>query len=392
MEKRRTGRLAAGIAILALGTLAGTRAFQAPTHRVSVAAPAAISVVHRPVPTSTAAVPGTAGVPDATTTPSTAAPSVPSTSSPVVPVVAVPVDRSVPPAEPPAGSARVTARSVVPANPLAGLGPLPAGWVATLHTIVVGGLTRIYLTVAPRTLTGHVPVIILMHGLFMNAAEILHVTRLADQTGPAVIVAPDGWHHSWNAGGCCGPAYRAGINDVAFLHSALARVLASYPAADPARVYAVGFSNGGRMAYRLACDLPGSFAGFLAAEAVPVQGCQVLHPLDITIVAQQRDPLLSVDANQAPKRMDGSVEPTVAATVARERVLDGCRGAPTLIDAGVAEIHRWSCAAGTHLTYVWYPGGSHSWRLPYGATPGTTDMVLNLMGGQQLTDRATTPS
>ena len=393
MEKRKAGRLVAVIGILALGAVVGTRSLHAPVRGVSVASPAMMAATRRRAPAPTATVPTTAA-PVATTRPATRP--VPDTTAPTVaPVVPVASARADIPAyrpAPPAGPARVAYTAVAPSNPLAGLDPLPAGWVAGAHTIVVGGLSRTYLTVAPQTLTGHPPVIVLMHGLLMNATGILDVTGLADRTGPAVIVAPDGWHHSWNAGGCCGPAYRAGINDVAFIRAALAQVLAANPAADPARVYAVGFSNGGRMAYRLACDLPGSFAGFLAAEAVPVQGCLALHPLGITIVAQQDDPLLSVDANQAPKRMDGSVEPTVASTVSRWRALDGCSGDPTLTYAGVAEIHRWSCAGGTHLTYVWYPGGSHSWRRPNGATPGTTDFVLNLMGGQRLTDRVTAPA
>lgn len=278
------------------------------------------------------------------------------------------------------------------ADPLAGIGSLPPGWTAASHTVVVGGLTRVYLTLAPAAVTGSVPVVVLMHGVMMTAAQILDVTQLATQTGPAIIVAPQGWEQSWNAGGCCGAAFRAGMDDVGFVRSALQQVLAANPAADPSRVYAVGFSNGGRMAYRLACDMPGVFAGFAAAEAVPVQNCSTLHPLSILIIAQQADPLITIDADRPPKWTEGVAEPTVAAVLTRERAMDGCAGGPRVTYTGVAERSIWNCAAGTRVTYVWYPGGSHSWRPPMGSTPGSTDMVLSLMGGQLLADRSVDPA
>jgi polyhydroxybutyrate depolymerase len=284
-----------------------------------------------------------------------------------------------------AGGSRYMA---VVADPTAGLGPLPAGWGAAAHDVTVSGLPRTYLTVAPTSLTGRVPVVVLMHGAGMTAAGVLALTGLAAQTGPAVIVAPEGWEESWDAGGCCGPAGRAGINDVGFIRTALQQVLGSYPQADPTRVYAAGFSNGGRMAYRLACDMPGTFAGFAAAEAVPVENCSALHPLSVLIIAQGNDPVLAVGAADPPRHIDGMAEPTVAAVVARERAMDGCAGSPTVTYAGVAERSVWHCAAGTRFTYVWYPGGAHSWRAPIGATPGSTDMVLSLMGGQLVSDRS----
>ena len=393
MDKGRGGWLAAvAAAVVGAGALAAVLGTPAVTHHVETAgAPAALAAAPVPGPP---AVPGTEAstVPVTSTTAAVPVPPQPSPGpSSTVTTLAAPSGYAPsgyyhPDAAGPAGS-RVAVASTQPANPLDGLVPPPAGWAATVHTIDVANMTRTYLTVEPQSLTGSVPVLVLMHGVAMDATGVLNLTKLAAQTGPAVILAPEGWQESWNAGGCCGPAFRAGIDDVDFIQAAVAQVLAATPQANPARVYAVGFSNGGRMAYHLACDLPGTFAGFVAAEAVPVDRCSSEHPLDVMIIAQQADPLLSVDADQPPKWVDGSPEPTVAATVARQQAIDGCSGDPTLTYAGVAEIRSWGCAAGTSLTYVWYPGGSHSWRVPSGATPGATDMVLKMLGGQQLTDR-----
>ena len=278
------------------------------------------------------------------------------------------------------GRSAVASAAVASASRLASV---PAGWAVASHTLLLGGLARSYLTVEPSSLAAappaSVPVVVLMHGLTMTPAGVLGISGLARQVGPAVLVVPAGWHRSWDAGGCCGAAYRRGVDDVGFVRRAVTAVLAATPAADRRRVYVVGFSNGGRMAYHLACDMPGTFAGFAAVEAVPVAGCSRLHPLDITIVAQQTDPLLAVPATAAPRHVDGHVEPTVAATVERWRTLDGCRPTPTVAADGQAVLHTWICAAGTRLTYVWYPAGTHSWRPATAATPGATSFVLGML-------------
>jgi polyhydroxybutyrate depolymerase len=269
---------------------------------------------------------------------------------------------------------------LTPSRLLAGVGPMPARWSASVHTLPIGGLSRTYLTLQPAESEGPLPVVVLLPGRNMSPDGILHVTGLARGLGPAVLVVPESWHEFWNAGDCCGAAYLEHIDDVGFIQAAVRAVLAVTPDASSQRVFAVGFSNGGRLAYHLACDLPGVFSGVMAVEAVPVQACPAMHPLDISIVAQQADPLLTVEAGGRPKTVGGLVEPTVAATVAHMAALDGCRATSAVTTSGRAVEHTWSCAAGTHVRYVWYPGGAHTWRPPAAGTPGASDFVDQLLG------------
>jgi polyhydroxybutyrate depolymerase len=251
-----------------------------------------------------------------------------------------------------------------PAQELARVGRLPAGWEASVHTFAIGGRVRNYLVIDRRR-DSHdarrLPVYLVLDGRNANPASMERRTALASVTGPAVLVYPSGYEDSWNAGGCCGYAHADGIDDVAFLRSVVTRVLAGYPAASPRRVYAVGFSNGGRMTYRLACDLPGMFAGIAAVEAVPVFDCSHLRPLNVEIIAQSADPLLTISNAAAPKMMQGYLEPTVQAVVTRWRSLDGCAGAASTRTLGGARIETWSCADGTRMQYTLYPGGGHRW-------------------------------
>ena len=54
---------------------------------------------------------------------------------------------------------------------------------------------------------------------------------------------------SWNAGGCCSPASTEGVDDMGFM-SALVDEAAKRLCVDPSRVYLMGLSNGGYIAYQ----------------------------------------------------------------------------------------------------------------------------------------------
>lgn len=252
----------------------------------------------------------------------------------------------------------------------AAVGPLPPGWTASDHTIDAGGAVRSYLVVRPAPAAGlALPIVIVLHGRGMNPASIERLSRLVGATGPAILVYPAGYAHSWNAGACCGGAHRTGSNDVAFLEALVLQVASTQPDAAAARVYLVGYSNGGRMAYRMACQDPGVFSGVVAVEAVPVAACTGTGPVPVMIVASQGDPLLTIGPGAPPKVIGGYVEPTVPATVDLWRRLDGCTAASTTVTQGRVTVTTWSdCSRGARVALALYRGGSHSW--PHGG-PGT---------------------
>src|SRR5205814_1785627 len=63
----------------------------------------------------------------------------------------------------------------------------------------------------------------------------------------------------WNAGTCCGAPFREGVDDLAFISAIISQVEGRL-SVDHARVFIAGFSDGGRMAYHVACQLGSKIA------------------------------------------------------------------------------------------------------------------------------------
>jgi polyhydroxybutyrate depolymerase len=118
-------------------------------------------------------------------------------------------------------------------------------------------------------------------------------------------LSPDGARDSsgrrfWNAGpGCCNFEAVA-VDHVGALRSALEAALAT-GAVDPERVFVVGFSNGGFMAHRLACELGGlvkAVASVAGAGPLPSQACPATAPVRVLEVHGDADQVVSYQGGQ----------------------------------------------------------------------------------------------
>ncbi|PKP02499.1 MAG: hypothetical protein CVU11_11725 [Bacteroidetes bacterium HGW-Bacteroidetes-6] len=132
----------------------------------------------------------------------------------------------------------------------------------TTKTILHGGLTRQYKEYVPASYTGSnpVPLVICLHGLGDNMTNFsgIGMHLLADSAQfitlyPQAVSSPYGT--AWNSGASIyGITLNGTIDDVGFI-SALIDTTSDLYNIDPTRVYVCGFSMGGFMANRLACQL-----------------------------------------------------------------------------------------------------------------------------------------
>ncbi len=104
------------------------------------------------------------------------------------------------------------------------------------------------------------PLVVLLHGYTSSGQETedyLQLTPLADQIG-FLYVYPDGTadpvgNRFWNATDACCDFFFSGVDDSGYLR-ALIDAIAVELSVDGERIFVAGHSNGGFMAYRMACD------------------------------------------------------------------------------------------------------------------------------------------
>lgn len=158
-------------------------------------------------------------------------------------------------------------------------------------SLLIDGLYRTFLLHLPSGYTDvqPLPLIVAMHGGFGSAINLQNQSGLsikADQE-QFIVVYPEGYRggflniRTWNAGWCCGASSDQQIDDVGFVDTLLDILTARY-AIDPNRIYATGMSNGGFMAYRLACELSHRIAAIApVACSMSLTSCDPERPVPV---------------------------------------------------------------------------------------------------------------
>ena len=229
-------------------------------------------------------------------------------------------------------------------------------------TLSVGGRDRTYLLFRPTTLQSGplAPLVLALHGYTQSALELEYATQLDDEATKAgfVVVYPQGIQNSWNAGACCGSAQSQNLDDVAFIAQLIDK-LVSDRQVDAKRVYVTGLSNGGFMAYRLACELSDRILAIASVSgAMVTSNCQPTRLVSVLEMHGTNDPVVPMEGNT----VDGGIFPPTDSTLRRWASLDGCGTAPDVAQAGIAKISTWGrCREGTRVVLEAIQGGGHSW-------------------------------
>ncbi|WP_156689802.1 extracellular catalytic domain type 1 short-chain-length polyhydroxyalkanoate depolymerase [Mycobacterium sp. Marseille-P9652] len=229
----------------------------------------------------------------------------------------------------------------------------------SLHTLHVKGQERSYRLYKPVGLPANAPLVVMLHGGFGTAEQAARAygwDQLAD--GAKFVVAyPDGLHRAWNVGGggCCGRPARDGVDDVAFITAAVADI-ARNVGIDSSRVYATGISNGGIMAYTLACNT-GDFAAIGPDSATQLDPCPSPHPTSVIHIHGTADRLIPYKGGRGSSVIDG---PSVADVNAFWRNADRC-GAPSITTNGAVTTATAACPDRRAVVLVTVDGGGHEW-------------------------------
>ena len=154
------------------------------------------------------------------------------------------------------------------------------------------GETRKYIQYVPSVYDGNtaVPLVIALHGLGDNAANFQGVgfQTVAD-TANFIVVYPEALvdafttSTAWNSGaGTFGIFPNETVDDVGFINAVIDTLSANYNI-DQSRVYATGFSMGGFMTNRLACELNNRISAFASVAGTIGSGITCNPGTDIKI-------------------------------------------------------------------------------------------------------------
>ncbi len=266
------------------------------------------------------------------------------------------------------------------------------------RSLTQGDRTRTYLIHVPPTFdpARPVPVVLIFHGGNTNARTMVRFCGLnetADRYG-FLAVYPSGTGRNpnlltWNAGNCCGDAYRDQVDDGAFV-AVLLDDLAGIVAIDPKRVFATGMSNGGMLAYRLASELSERIAAIASiAGPLQIESCRPTHAVSVLHFHGTADEFTPFAGGLGPKSRTTTAFRSAPESVRCWVAANGCPETPQESTIPAEEtggfpvrMSVWGPGdAESEVVLYTIEGGGHTWpgRIPFAKDlgPSATGISAN---------------
>jgi polyhydroxybutyrate depolymerase len=252
-----------------------------------------------------------------------------------------------------------------------------AGFVVPGAIPTADGRSRTYRLYVPRSLAdgAAAPLLVALHG-GGGTGEQFQRTAGFDGLAEAnrfLVAYPDGVGtglgearlRTWNAGTCCGAAAQQKVDDVGFIRALIASVTATR-AVDPRRIYAIGHSNGGMLAYRLACELGDRVAAVgVQSSALLIDNCQPSSPVSLAHIHGTGDDNVPIDGGRGARGVAGVDFPPARPSAAEVAMADTCAPDPsTATDSGNPDlvVSTWTgCPPGVGVELIAVAGASHAW-------------------------------
>lgn len=149
--------------------------------------------------------------------------------------------------------------------------------------------------------TTPLPLVIALHGYSVNGKGIedyLQLQRQAESRG-FLYCHPEGTRDQWgqpfwNATDAVGDFGNTGVDDAGYLRALIEQIAQRF-AVDRERIFLIGHSNGGFMAYRMACqsaELIAGIASFAGMTFLDPSRCQPVQPVNILHICGTADELM----------------------------------------------------------------------------------------------------
>ena len=219
------------------------------------------------------------------------------------------------------GREAATATATATTTPAAAAGCEPLGLEDVMAngealdcTLDADGTARRYVVYVPeRASDGDAPLLVALHGDRID----LGVGRAAEGF---ILALPEGLDAQWNDA-----ADTERPDDVAFIGAVIDAVVEAH-SVDAERVYATGWSGGGFMVHRLACESADRLTAIAVLHA-PLRGdCAPSRPVSVLQIVGTADDIVPANGGTTP---DGTETPPVAAAMERWREASWKRSSST---------------------------------------------------------------
>ena len=233
---------------------------------------------------------------------------------------------------------------------------------SSLHRMTFSdGVVREYILELPINYNPQVayPLAIGLHGVSGTASSARTLMSLESGLTPLIVAYPQGLSlgvgtsPAWNAERCCEPATILQSDDVKFI-SRLINNIETQLRVDKSRVWAIGFSNGGMMAYRLACEISDQITGVgVGAGALTVGECAPSKKFSVIHIHG--------DADEDVPLNGGGPYRTQSASFSVEYVASAV-GCTNDAARASANIQVWQCPDSMEMKLVIDTNQAHDWN------------------------------
>ncbi|MDO8734757.1 MAG: PHB depolymerase family esterase [Elusimicrobiota bacterium] len=235
-----------------------------------------------------------------------------------------------------------------------------------------GGRTRTYLLHIPASFNGKkaVPLVIVLHGGGGNASKTVETTGFSKKSDEAgfIVVYPNGTGRlkkilTWNAGNCCGYALDNNVDDVGFIRELINQIEKELKI-DGRRIYATGISNGGMMAYRLACELSDKIAAIAPVAGAFNIDTTPKNPVSVMIFHGTADQHVLYEGGEPKKRADRRSRTDKSVAFAADFWVNhnGCSAKPNRTEKGNIIMEKYTGGRkNSEVVLVTIKNGEHAW-------------------------------
>lgn len=225
---------------------------------------------------------------------------------------------------------------------------------------------------------GH-PLVIGLHGTGSDSPTFIATASLIQKANQEriIVACPDGLEHGlytyFNIGGNF-EELTNGTDDIGFIDALIDTMIKNYNI-DTTRIYAMGFSNGSAMCYRVAAQLSHRIAAIGACSGqMEYEYCNPTYPVPIMHFHGLSDNLIPYEGN-------GNTIPPVEETIEIWRGINNCDSIPeTIMDENGIFGRRWPSGNGqTDVILYTIEDQAHEWPRTGSLGISATDVIWDFL-------------